>query len=125
MRYTPEHNPTIFGKILRGELPNRTVYEDEHVLAFHSIQPLAEIHVVIIPKYHLNSLQEVEETDAVMLGHLLLATRKVAEALGVNEQGFCIVCNAGKVAEQQVPHLHLNFLSKTDGTPLGLFKTHS
>lgn len=108
MRYTTETNPTIFGKILRKEIPARVVYEDDHVLAFHDIQPQAPVHVVIIPKQHLTSLASAQPTDIELLGRLMTAIPNVAKAAGVLESGFRITSNSGEHAGQTVPHLHIH-----------------
>jgi histidine triad (HIT) family protein len=120
MRYDLDTNPTIFGKILRGEIPNKTVYEDDRVLAFHDIAPKAEVHVVIIPKQHIESLQDAQEADAALLGHMLVAVNKVAEKLGVREDGYRLITNAGKGAGQEVPHLHFHLLAGNVGKLGGL-----
>lgn len=118
MRHTFETNPTIFGKILRGEIPCRKVYEDDHVLAFHDIAPKAPIHVIIIPKIHLVGLQDATPDDATLLGHLLTASTTIAAQLGVLESGFRLITNAGKGAGQEVPHLHFHLLADPRGAAL-------
>ncbi len=115
MRHTFETNPTIFGKILRGEIPCKKVYEDAYVLAFHDIAPKAPMHVVIIPKSHMNGLQDAAPSDATVLGHLLIASAIIAEQLGVKESGFRLISNAGKGAGQEVPHLHFHLLADPSG----------
>ncbi len=117
-RYSLAENPTVFGKILRGELPCRKVYEDDHVLAFHDIAPRAPIHVILIPKAHLGGLHEATAADATLLGHLLGAVPAVAEAVGVRTSGFRLISNAGVGGGQEVPHLHLQLLADPSGKPL-------
>lgn len=112
-RYTFEENPTVFGKILRGELPNRTVYETDTVLAFHNIAPQADIHIVLIPKTHLTSLQSVTEADHALMGDLMVAVNAIAGKLGIQEHGYRIICNAGKGGNQEVPHLHIHILANS------------
>lgn len=111
MRYTYPDNPTIFGKILRGEVPCSKVYEDEHVLAFHDIAPKAPVHVLIIPKQHVEGVQDAYPGDEALLGRLLVAANHIAGLLGVRDQGYRIITNAGQGAGQEVPHLHLHLLS--------------
>jgi histidine triad (HIT) family protein len=118
MRYTHISNPTVFGKILRGELPCRKVYEDDAVLAFHDIHPKAPMHVIIIPKTHLASLQEATVADAPLLGHLLTAATTIATQLGVQQSGFRLIINAGEGAGQEVPHLHIHLLANPAGGSL-------
>lgn len=109
-RHNRQSNPTIFGKIVRGEIPAKVVYETDDVLAFHDIHPLAPIHVVIIPKDHIASLQHVSTADEALLGKLLLAAHAVAQKLNVAETGFRLIANAGPDAGQEVPHLHFHLL---------------
>lgn len=110
-RHSLESNPTIFGKILRKEIPAKVVYEDAHTLAFHDIHPQAPVHVVIIPKTHLASVAEATIGDVPLLGHLLFTAAEVAHKLGVNESGFRLVTNAGPDSGQEVPHLHVHLLA--------------
>ncbi|TKW60872.1 MAG: histidine triad nucleotide-binding protein [Blastochloris viridis] len=117
MRYSFDENPTIFGKILRGEIPCKKVYEDDHVLAFHDIAPKAPVHVLVIPKTHLEGLQDAQEADADLLGRLMVTANKIAAELGLKEQGYRLITNAGKGAGQEVPHLHLHILSGPSGLP--------
>ena len=110
-RHNRADNPTTFGKIVRGEIPARVVYETDDVLAFHDIHPVAPIHVVIIPKDHIASLQHVSAADEALLGKLLVAAHAVAQKLNVSETGFRLITNAGDDAGQEVPHLHLHLLA--------------
>jgi len=108
MAYDPDN---IFAKILRGEIPNRTVFEDQHVLAFHDINPQAPVHVLVIPKgsYEnmtvFSNVASAEEQAALMraIGEVLRIT-EVAEA------GYRIISNNGQDGAQEVPHLHLHIL---------------
>ena len=103
MSYDPEN---IFAKILRGEIPCNKVYEDEHALAFHDINPQAPTHVLIIPRDHYESSKEV--TDEGLMGHLFTAAKAVAEKLGLTD--YRLVINTGSNAGQRVFHLHLHLL---------------
>lgn len=117
MRYTLQDNPTIFGKILRGEIPCTKVYEDDQFLAFNDIAPKAPVHVLVIPKTHLDGLQDAQDGDAQLLGRLMVTANKIASQLGLTEQGYRVITNAGKGAGQEVPHLHLHILSGPSGLP--------
>lgn len=117
MRHTLSDNPTIFGKILRGEIPCNKVYEDETVLAFHDIAPKAPVHVLIIPKQHLTGLQDAGPADAALLGQLLVTINKIAAQLGVQETGYRLITNAGTGAGQEVPHLHFHLLAGKPALP--------
>lgn len=100
----------IFCKIVKGELPSKKVYENEHVLAFHDIQPAAPVHVLIIPKKHISSMNEAGPEDREALGEVLLAARKVAQDLGVAESGYRLINNCGPDGGQVVYHVHVHLL---------------
>jgi histidine triad (HIT) family protein len=118
------YDPTnIFARILRGEIPNKTVLETAHTLAFHDIHPQAPVHVLVIPKgpyvdfaHFAASASEAEIADF----HRCAA--RVCETLGVNEQGFRTISNAGAHGHQEVPHYHLHILG---GRPLGPMLTRA
>ncbi|HFC97094.1 MAG TPA: histidine triad nucleotide-binding protein [Thermosulfurimonas dismutans] len=106
----------IFCKILRGEIPSRKVYEDELAYAFHDINPVAPIHILIIPKKHLAGIHEMEEEDRELIGHLFWVARRIAEDLGHSPsqdptRGYRLVLNSGSLAGQTVFHLHLHLLA--------------
>lgn len=100
----------IFCKIVNGEIPSKKVYEDEHVVAFHDINPIAPVHVLMIPKKHIQSVMAIEPEDKELIGHLHLSLQKVAEELGVHDQGFRIVTNIGEHGQQTVFHLHYHLI---------------
>jgi histidine triad (HIT) family protein len=100
----------IFCKIVKGEIPSKKVYEDEHVLAFHDINPIAPVHVLTIPKKHIVSVMGIEESDKELIGHLHLALQKVAKEMGVEESGFRVITNTGTHGQQTVHHLHYHLL---------------
>ena len=100
----------IFCKIANKEIPAKIVLEEGDLIAFHDLNPQAPTHVLIIPKSHLVGLREASPEDAAVLGHLLLATRKVAAATGIEESGFRTVVNSGPHAGQTVSHLHVHVL---------------
>ncbi len=118
MRHTLQSNPTIFGKILRGEIPCKKVYENDHVLAFHDIAPKAAVHIVIIPKQHVVGMQDTSPADAALLGMLFASVNDVAIAAGIHQTGYRIISNAGPDSGQEVPHLHIHLLG---GEPLPTF----
>ena len=105
----------IFAKILRGEIPCNKVYEDDHVLAFHDIQPQAEVHVLVIPKGPYVSWNDFsEKASDAEIAALTRATGKIAKELGVEESGYRVLSNCGKDAHQEVPHLHLHLFAGQD-----------
>lgn len=104
-----EHN--IFARILRGEIPNNTVYEDEHVLAFHDINPQAPVHVLVIPKGPYVTMADLGATgSAVEQAAFLSAIAKVVELTNVEETGYRLICNNGRDGIQEVPHVHVHVL---------------
>jgi histidine triad (HIT) family protein len=106
----------IFAKILRGEIPNKTVYEDEHALAFHDIAPQAPVHVLVIPKGPYVSLDHFcLEASAEEIEGFMRAVGKVSEMIGV-EHGFRTIANTREGGGQEVPHLHFHLLG---GAPMG------
>ena len=100
---------TLFGKIIRREIPADIVYEDDLCLAFRDINPQAPTHVLLIPKKEIDRLGSARGEDQALLGHLLLAAGKVARQLGVGD-AFRLVVNNGAEAGQSVFHLHLHIL---------------
>jgi histidine triad (HIT) family protein len=102
-------NDCIFCKISRGEIPSKKVYEDDDVFAFHDINPLAPVHFMIIPKIHLVSLMEADESHAALLGKIMVLAPVLAKQQGLNN-GFRTVINSGKGGSQEVFHLHVHIL---------------
>ena len=101
---------TIFGKIVRREIPAGIVYEDDLCLAFHDINPHAPVHILVIPKKEIPRLADAKPEDEALLGHLLLAVNKIARQFGV-EDAFRVVISNGADAGQTVFHLHLHLLA--------------
>lgn len=101
---------TIFGRIIRRELPADIVYEDDRCLAFRDINPQAPTHVLIVPKKEIPRLSDAGPADEALLGHLLLAANEVARQLGVAD-AFRLVVNNGAEVGQSVFHLHLHVLA--------------
>ena len=113
----PYDNQNIFAKILRGEIPNQTVYEDDYALAFHDINPQAPVHVLVIPKGAFVSWDDFSAhgSDAEIVG-FVRAIGKVARELGLVQPGYRLLANIGIDAHQEVPHLHVHIFG---GKPLG------
>jgi histidine triad (HIT) family protein len=101
---------TLFGKIIRREIPADIVYEDDLCLAFRDINPQAPTHVLVIPKKEIARLADAGADDQALLGHLMLAAGKIARSLGVAD-AFRLVVNNGADAGQSVFHLHLHILA--------------
>lgn len=102
-------NDTIFGKIIRREIPADIVYEDDLSLAFKDVNPQAPTHILVIPKQLIPRLSETTAEDRGLLGHLLLVVRKVAEQVGL-ANGYRVVINNGADGGQTVDHIHLHIL---------------
>lgn len=102
---------TIFGKIIRREIPADIVYEDDLTLAFRDVHPQAPVHILIIPKQPIVSIATATDADANLLGELLLTAKRVATQQGLDD-GYRIVINTGEHGGQTVFHLHLHLLGK-------------
>jgi histidine triad (HIT) family protein len=100
----------IFCKIAAGEIPSNLVYQDEHVVAFPDISPAAPVHILVIPRKHVDSIGHLEDADLELAGRLMLAARTVAQQAGVAESGYRVVANIGAHGGQTVPHLHLHVM---------------
>ncbi|MCM8534483.1 MAG: histidine triad nucleotide-binding protein [Lentisphaeraceae bacterium] len=105
-----EDNKTIFGKILRKEIPAEVIYEDDFCLAFKDIAPKAPTHILLIPKKLIPKLSDAQSEDAELLGHMMVSVGKVTRMLGI-EDAFRLVINNGAKAQQTVFHLHMHILS--------------
>lgn len=118
----PYDDQNIFAKILRGEIPNRTVYEDEWALAFHDINPQAPIHILVIPKGAYVSWDDfsAKASEAEIAG-FIRAVGHVAREQGLVAPGYRLLTNAGLNSHQEVPHLHVHLFG---GRPLGPMLMH-
>lgn len=101
----------LFCKMVAGEIKPDTVYEDENVLAFRDISPQAPMHVLVIPKRHISTLNDLTEDDAQLAGQLTLAAAKVAEQEGVADSGYRTVMNCNADGGQTVFHIHMHVLA--------------
>ena len=108
-------NDTIFGKILRGEIPSEKIYEDADLFAFHDIHPVADVHFLIIPKKFIPSLAEVTPEDIPLLGKMLALAPVLARQLGLTD-GFRTSINTGRMGRQDVYHLHIHVFGNRPGS---------
>ncbi len=114
MTYDPDN---IFAKILRGEIPCKKVFEDEHVLAFDDINPQAPVHVLVIPKGAYESLDDFsQDASEEEIAAFFRAVGKIARDLGAAENGYRVLANTGADGRQEVPHFHVHVFA---GRPLG------
>ena len=112
---TPQN--CIFCKIVRGEIPAKKAYEDELVLAFHDIRPVAPVHVLVIPKVHIASLAECGVDHQGLLGRILAVAPRLARELGATD-GFRTLINTGRDGRQEVYHLHMHVIGGRDTGPM-------
>lgn len=101
----------IFCKIARKEIPGKVAFENERLLAFHDLFPQAPTHILIIPKTHYDTLNDVPAGDTALLGELVATARTLAQELGVAESGYRVVMNCNKDGGQSVYHIHLHLLA--------------
>ena len=106
----------LFCKIAAGEIPSNKVYADDEFYAFRDIHPAAPVHVLMIPRKHIERITDAGEEDAALLGRMLLRANQVAEAEGIAEKGFRYVINCNAWAGQEVFHIHMHIVG---GRPLG------
>ncbi|MGI6189026.1 MAG: histidine triad nucleotide-binding protein [Clostridiales bacterium] len=100
----------IFCRIVEKQIPSKIVYEDENVLAFHDIDSKAPVHILIIPKEHIPSLNDVNQQNSQVIAHIFSVIVQIAENLGVKDSGYRVVTNCGSDAGQSVNHLHFHVL---------------
>lgn len=113
----PYDDSNIFARILRGELPSKKVYEDEHVLAFHDINPLSPTHILVIPKGAYVSWDDFSENaDDAEIAAFVRAIGSISREAGLVEDGYRLLANTGLNSGQEVPHLHVHIFA---GRPLG------
>ena len=101
----------IFCKIAQHDIPSTIVYEDDKLICFHDLEPQAPVHVLVIPKKHISSLDDVKEADKELMGHIMFTIHKIAAELGL-KNGYRVVSNNGEDAFQTVKHLHFHILGK-------------
>ena len=105
----------IFCKIAAGEIPSRKAYENDQVVAFYDLDPQAPVHVLIIPKAHIQSVAAITPENSAVVAHIFEVAAKLAAELGLRD-GFRVVSNTGAAAGQSVPHLHFHLLGGRDFT---------
>jgi len=98
----------IFCKIIDGDIPSDTVYETEKIKVFKDINPVAPVHLIIVPKIHIEDLNSLDETNAGVVVDCILAAKKVAEISGISENGYRVISNCGEDGGQSVGHLHFH-----------------
>ena len=101
---------TIFTKIMQREIPAKIVYEDDQCLAFRDVNPQAPVHVLLIPKREIPTMNDVKASDAALLGYLMTKAPEIAKAEGIAEEGYRLVINTNGNAGQTVSHIHIHII---------------
>jgi len=104
-------NDCIFCKIINGNIPSTKVYEDDTVLVFKDINPQMPVHIIVIPKKHIESITDLKQEDEKIVGKIFTAINKTAHDLGIDKTGFRVISNCGEDAGQTVKHLHFHILA--------------
>ena len=110
-------NDCIFCKIINKEIPSSIVYEDSEIIAFRDINPVAPIHILVIPKKHIESLIDLKQEDELLIGKIYTVINRIAKQEGISEKGFRVIVNCGEDGGQEVRHLHYHLLG---GKKLGV-----
>ncbi|MER3500210.1 MAG: hypothetical protein IMHGJWDQ_001837 [Candidatus Fervidibacter sp.] len=100
----------IFCRIVAKEVDSRIAYEDEEVVAFHDINPQAPVHILVVPRRHIPTLNDATEAEQALLGKMVLVAQRLAKELGVAETGYRLVLNTNRGAGQSIFHIHLHLL---------------
>ncbi len=104
------NNDCLFCKISKHEIPAEIVFEDQDILAFKDIHPLAPVHILIIPKKHIGSINDLEDSDKDIISKSVFAARDIARKLGIAEGGYKLLYRVGKNGGQEVGHIHLHLI---------------
>ena len=100
----------IFCKIVTGEIPSTQIYNDDLVIAFRDINPVAPTHVLVVPKNHIPSVNDLSDNDELLMGHLITTAKKIAEKEGIAQSGYRLIINTGPDGRQEVFHIHVHLL---------------
>jgi len=114
--------PTLFEKIIAGELPADVVYRDDRVIAFLDIHPAAPVHILIVPNKPIPTLNDLEAEDEALMGHMLLVARDLARKRGIADSGYRLIINCNADGGQEVYHLHMHLLGGRALGPLVMRK---
>lgn len=101
----------LFCKIIAKEIPAKIIHEDDNVLAFEDVNPQAPVHVLFIPKKHISTALDIQESDDLLIGHMFRAATRIAKEKGIAERGFRLVMNTNAESGQSVYHIHLHLLA--------------
>ncbi len=101
----------IFCKIINKEIPSKIIYEDDKVIAFNDINPATPIHILVVPKEHIEKITDIKDENTDLIAHVFKVINKIAKEQGFAEQGFRIINNCGKDSGQEVMHIHFHVLA--------------
>lgn len=107
----------VFCKIVEGQIPSDIVYEDDNVIAFKDIHPVAPVHVLVVPKTHIESVKDINPGNVDIIANIHLAANKIAQKLGISDKGYRLINNCGPNAGQTVMHLHYHLIGGKDLGP--------
>lgn len=110
--------PSVFTRIIQGELPARIVFQDDRVIAFHDIQPLMPVHILIVPIKEIPTVDDITPEDEGTLGHMLIVAQKVAREMGIGDSGYRLIINCKHDGGQEVYHLHMHLLGGKRAGPI-------
>ena len=100
----------IFCKIVNKEIPSAILYEDDQILAFKDINPIAPVHLLVIPKKHIISVNDIVDEDTEVIGNIFIVIKKLAQQQGIAESGYRVITNIGRDGGQEVKHLHFHLI---------------
>ena len=100
----------IFCKIVKGEIPSKKIYEDDKVIAFNDVNPQSPVHLLVIPKEHIPSMNHIDDNNYSIIGHIHLVISKIVKDMGLNDKGYRVVNNCGEDGGQTVDHIHFHVL---------------
>ena len=100
----------LFCKIIAGDIPSDKVYEDDHVIAFKDINPQAPVHTLVVPRRHISTINDLEDENAALIGHMILAGKQIAADNDLAEPGYRLIMNCNEQGGQTVYHIHLHIM---------------
>lgn len=103
-------NDCIFCQITQKQIPAKIIYEDDLVVAFHDISPKAPVHILIVPKKHIETIDHAKKVDQLLLGHMIITAQNIARKYNISDDGYRLVFNVKKHAGQLIDHIHLHVL---------------
>lgn len=103
-------NDCVFCRIIKKEITAKIIFEDDDLLAFHDISPIAPVHIIIIPKKHLSTINEISQEDEILMGRLIFRAKELAAEIGISEGGYKLLFRTGKDGGQEIEHIHLHLI---------------